>query len=115
MRIGFFASNSATGAFDLMTTQRRRLAAKAKGLDGRFSTIVTPDTLLAWHRRLIAQKHNWSGNRGPARPPKGGEIEALFVRMAEEDRDWGYRRIQGAVGTGGYEKLRIAGQADPQT
>ena len=61
------------------------------------ATIVTPETLLAWHRRLIAQQYDASGKRGPGRPRTAGEIEALVIRMAQENREWGYRRIQGAV------------------
>ena len=48
--------------------QRRRLAAKAKGLGrtilAEVATIVTPETLLSWHRKLIAQKYDGSGKRG---------------------------------------------------
>ena len=90
--------------------QRRRLAAKAKGLGRRLlsevATIVTPETLLAWHRKLIAQKYDGSGKRDAGRPRKAGEIEALVVRMAEENRDWGYRRIQGALSNLGHELAR---------
>ena len=87
--------------------QRRRLAAKAKGL-GRnvlleLNTIVTPETLLAWHRRLIAQKYDGSKKRGPGRPRKPEEIENLVVRLATENRTWGYRRIQGALANLGHE------------
>src|SRR3979411_2027693 len=81
--------------------QRRRLAAKAKGLGRKLlaqvATIVTPETLLAWHRKLIAQKYDGTGKRGPGRPGALGEIEALVVRMAKENENWGYRRIQGAL------------------
>ena len=80
--------------------QRRRLAAKAKGLGRRMlaevATIVTPETLLAWHRKLIAQKYDGRSKRRPGRPRTAGEIEALVLRMTDENRDWGYRRIQGA-------------------
>src|SRR5262249_6048314 len=52
--------------------QRRRLAARAKGLGRRvlsqIATIVTPGTLLAWHRKLIARKYDGSASRGPGRP-----------------------------------------------
>jgi hypothetical protein len=86
--------------------QRRRLAAKAKGLGRKLlrevATIVTPETLLAWHRRLIAQKYDGSGKRGCGRPRKSAEIEDLVVRMAKENRSWGYRRIQGALSNLGH-------------
>ena len=90
--------------------QRRRLAARAKGLGRKLlaevATIVTPETLLAWHRKLIAQKYDGSGKRGPGRPRTAGEIEVLVVGMAEENRDWGYRRIQGALFNLGHELAR---------
>ena len=94
----------------LTDDQRRRLAAKAKGMGRRVlaevATIVTPETLLAWHRRLIAKKFDGSANHGPGRPRKAREVEALAVRMAEENRDWGYRRIQGALSNLGHEIAR---------
>ena len=90
--------------------QRRRLAAKAKGLGRKLlaevATIVTPETLLAWHRKLIAQKYDGSGKRGPGRPRTADEIEILVIRMAKENRDWGYRRIQGALSNLGHEIAR---------
>ena len=61
--------------------QRRRLAAKANGLGRRFlrqiATIVTPETLLAWHRKLIAQKYDGSDHCTPGRPRIDGAIETL--------------------------------------
>jgi putative transposase len=90
--------------------QRRRLAAKAKRL-GRsilkeVVTIVTPDTLLAWHRRLIAQKYDGSAKRKPGRPRKGDEIESLVETIAQDNRLWGYRRIQGALSNLGHDIAR---------
>src|SRR5215831_19457866 len=86
--------------------QRRRLAAKAKQicrkLLNQVATIVTPETLLAWHRRLIAKKYDGSAYRGPGRPRTAAEIAALVTRMAEENRQWGYRRIQGALSNLGH-------------
>jgi uncharacterized protein YqfA (UPF0365 family) len=68
--------------------QRRRLAVKAKVLGRKvldqIATIVTPETLLAWHRNLIAQKYDGTAHRAPGRPRTAGAIEALVVRMAEE-------------------------------
>src|ERR1700709_421367 len=81
--------------------QRRSLAVKAR-LIGRkllaeVATIVTPETLLSWHRKLIARKYDGSARRGPGPPAAGKEIEALVVRMAKENPDWGYLRMEGAI------------------
>jgi hypothetical protein len=85
--------------------QRRRLAAKAKKLSrkvlAQVATIVTPETLLAWHRKLIAKKYHGRYRTGSRRKTVV-EIEALVVRMAEENREWGYRRIQGALANLGH-------------
>jgi hypothetical protein len=86
--------------------QRCRLAAKAKKLGrkilAQIVSIVTPETLLAWHRKLIAQKYDGSANRDPGRPRTLSEISDLVVRIAEENRTWGYRRIQGAIANLGH-------------
>jgi putative transposase len=58
---------------------------------------------LAWHRKQIAQKYDGTAHRAPGRPRTAGEIEALVVRMAEENR---YRRIQGALSNLGHEVAR---------
>jgi transposase InsO family protein len=90
--------------------QRRRLAARGMGLGRKvlaeLVTIVTPETLLSWHRRLIAQKYDGSGKRGPGRPRTAAEVEDQVVRMAEQNRDWGYRRIQGALSNLGHKLAR---------
>jgi putative transposase len=70
------------------------------------ATIVTPETLLRWHRKLIADKYDGSVPRKPGRPVTKKEIEALVVRMAMENRDWGYLRIQGALSNLGHELAR---------
>ena len=61
--------------------QRRRLAVKAKGLGQRalaaVATIVTPETLLAWHRKLIARKYDGTASRGPGRPRTESDVESL--------------------------------------
>src|SRR5438128_5591962 len=65
--------------------QRCRLAARAKKLSRRLlaqvATIVTPETLLAWHRKLIAKKYDGSAYRTPGRPPTATEISDLVVHM----------------------------------
>src|SRR5215472_4858493 len=90
--------------------QRRRLAVRAKKLGRRMlhelTTIVTAATLLAWHHKLIAEKYDGSNRRGPGRPRTKHEIQQLVVRMATENRDWGYRRIQGALANLGHEVAR---------
>ena len=62
------------------------------------ATIVKPDTILGWHRKLVAQKFDSSQQRkAPGRPTIGQELEALVVRLAQENRSWGYDRIVGAL------------------
>jgi putative transposase len=86
----------------LTDADRRRLAVLAHPL-GRtrlqeIATIATPETLLRWYQRLIAQKFDGSACRqSVGRPRVAEEIEHLVVRMAEENPTWGYRRIQGAL------------------
>jgi putative transposase len=96
----------------LTDNQRGRLAAKAKGLGKKLlrelATIVTPETLLAWHRKLIAQKYDGSAKRKPGQPRKAAEMEALLVRMAQENRGWGYRRMQVALSNLGHQIARAA-------
>jgi hypothetical protein len=67
------------------------------------ANIVTPETLLAWHRKLIANKYDGSARRKPGRPRTGAELEALVLRMAQENRKWGYERIQGALANLGHD------------
>jgi putative transposase len=67
------------------------------------ATIALPDTILAWYRRLIAGKFDRSrGYRRAGRPPIDKEVEGLIVRIAKENRSWGYDRIVGALANLGY-------------
>ena len=82
--------------------QRRRLAVKAKALGRKvleeIATIVTPDTLLRWHRRLVAEKRDYSDRKGSmGRPRVRPEIVELVLQMARENPTWGYDRIQGGA------------------
>jgi hypothetical protein len=84
----------------LTNNDQRRLAVLGERLGRRVLaqvvTIVTPDTILRWHRQLIARKWTYSKGR-PGRPSVLPEIRRLVVRMATENPRWGYRRIQGAL------------------
>src|SRR5262249_39485673 len=84
----------------LTDDDRRRLAVRAHRLGRQalrdVATIVTPDTLLRWHRQLVARKWTYATRR----TRRGGvlaEIRHLVVRMASENPTWGYTRIQGAL------------------
>lgn len=85
----------------LTDAQRRRLAIKAKAVGSkelaRIATIATPDTILRWYRRLVAQKYDGTARRGPGRPRVRTDIAELIVQMAAENPRWGYTRIQGAL------------------
>src|SRR5450755_2061547 len=87
--------------------ERALLARKAKAVGRKalmeLETIVAPDTLLRWHRRLVAQKWNFVHRRGPGRPGNMREISELIVRMALDNAGWGYTRIQGALANLGHK------------
>src|SRR5262245_2022097 len=89
--------------------QHRRLAAKGRRLGRRVlrqvATIVTPDTILRWHRQLIARKWTFEP-RTPGRPGIMKDLFALIVRMATENPGWGYTRIQGALKNLGHDVAR---------
>jgi putative transposase len=81
--------------------ERRHLAEKAKAIGRKvlseLGTIVTPETLLRWHRELVARKWTFVERRRPGRPRTREELVGLVVRMASENPTWGYTRIQGAM------------------
>ena len=87
--------------------ERALLARKAMAVGRKallqLDTVVSPDTLMRWHRRLVAQKWDFSRRRGPGRPGIMREISELIVRMALDNSGWGYTRIQGALANLGHK------------
>ena len=75
----------------LTDDQRRKLAIRGRALGRKLlaevATIVSPETILAWHRKLIAQKWTFL-RKGVGRPPTGKEVERLVLSMAEENPGW---------------------------
>lgn len=92
------------GRIRLTDEERCRLALHGHRLGRRrlkqLVTIVTPDTILRWHRQLIARK--WTYGTRPRRRGVLAEIQRLVIRMAEENPTWGYTRIQGALKNVGH-------------
>ena len=91
----------------LTNDQRRILALKGKQLGRKVlrqvTSIVTPDTILRWHRKLIAMKWDYSSKRDPGRPRIMETIRSLVVRIAVENPRWGYKRIEGVMRTLGHQ------------
>jgi len=93
----------------LSDDERRRPAVIGQHLGRRIladiATIVTPDTILRWHRELIARKWTYATSR-PGRPGVQVEIRRLVVRMATDNPSWAYTRIQGALKNLGHRVAR---------
>src|SRR5215467_11971183 len=94
--------NQITGRVRLSDGERKTLAEIGQKLGKKaleeVATIVKPDTILGWHRKFVAQKFDGSQQRkAPGRPKIDKDLEALVVRMAQENRSWGYDRIVDAL------------------
>ena len=99
--------NQIKGRIRLSDGERKTLAEIGKKLGkhalAEVASIVKPDTMLGWHCRLVAQQCDGSQQRkAPGRPTIDQEVEALVVRMARENRSWGYDRIVGALANLGH-------------
>jgi putative transposase len=95
------------GRLRLTDGERQSLAEIGKRLGrealAEVATIVRPETILAWHRRLVAKKFDGSKKRRPAgRPRIDPAVEELILRFARENRSWGYDRIAGALSNVGH-------------
>ena len=90
----------------LSNAQRRKLAKTGKKLGRKglmlYASIVTPDTLLAWHRRLVALKYTAKRKIKTDRQKEMQLIKEFCVKFAEENPKWGYGRIRGALANLGY-------------
>ena len=99
--------NQLTGRVRLTDGERKALAEIGQKLGKKaleaVAQIVKPDTILAWHRKRVAQKFDGSQQRkASGRPTIDPELETLIVRIARENRSWGYDRIVGALANLGY-------------
>jgi putative transposase len=100
--------NQLKGRLRLTDGERKTLAEIGKKLGKKtleeVASIVKPETILAWHRRLVAKTFDGSKNRAyPGRPKIDEEVEELIVRLANDNRSWGYDRIAGALVNLGYK------------
>jgi len=96
-----------TGRVQLTNAERKLLAAIGQKLGKQaleeIATIAQADTILGWHRQFVVQKGDGSPQqKAPGRPRVDKELETLVVRMAQENRSWGYDRIVGALANLGY-------------
>ena len=99
--------NQIKGRVHLSDGERTALAAIGQKLGKQalqeVAKIVKPDTILGWHRTLVAQKFDSSQQRKAlGRPKVDPALEALIVRMAQDNRSWGYGRIVGALANLGH-------------
>jgi putative transposase len=100
--------NQIKGRMLLTDPERISLAEIAKRLGRKVleevAQIVRPETILGWHRRLIAKKFDGSKNRAPGKlPSTAEEIQESVLQLARENRSWGYRRIAGALSNLGHD------------
>jgi putative transposase len=82
--------------------------------------IVTPGTLLRWHRRMVTRK--WTQPKAPGRPPLAGELAELIAKLAKDNPSWGVVRIQGElrrlghwIGAGTIRKILRSHRIPPPT
>jgi transposase InsO family protein len=86
--------------------QRRNLAKRGKAIGWaqlqKYATLVRPETILGWHRKLVALKYTGKRRVNTDRQKRMEVIRELCVKFAEENQGWGYGRIQGSLANLGY-------------
>ena len=95
----------------LNDSQRRRLAIVGRKLSRKalaeICEVFSPETILRWHRKLVAQKYDSSKHKGLGRPQISDELRNAIIDVAKDNRDWGYIRIRGQLKYLGY-KVSVA-------
>jgi putative transposase len=86
----------------LLVTKLRHLPAVARQHWARSVVLVTPETVLRWHRDLVRRKWTFRQRRRAGRRPTDAALAALIVRLATENPRWGYARIHGELGKLGH-------------
>ena len=81
----------------VLATRLSRLTASPRALLARAVLLAQPETVLKWHRELVRRKWTFRRRHRAGRPPIAAEVEALLLRLAEENPRWGYGRLQGEL------------------
>ena len=96
----------------LSDDQRRVLAVKAQAIGRKallqLTTIFAPDTILRWHRELVAQKFDSSDKRHPGRPRIRQEVVDAILRFALKNPTWDYDHVHGALANIGFDRRQRA-------
>jgi hypothetical protein len=105
--------NQLQGRLRLSNDERISLAEIGKKLGRKaleeLAQIVRPETILAWHRKLVAKKFDGTKNRSVlGRPPTPQSLEDLVLKMARDNRTWGYKRLVGTLENLGHKISRQA-------
>ena len=87
----------------VLTTKLKELTKRPASKLGEILRIFKPETVLGWHRELVRRKWSYKRKNRGGRPQTAKEIEELIVRMAKENSNWGYGKIEGELKKLGYE------------
>ncbi len=90
----------------ILTVKLTRLATSSRAQLRHSLLLFTPDTVLKWHRELVRRKWTFMQHRSPGRPRIAPDVEALVLRLAQENPRWGYSKLQGELTTLGHTLAR---------